>query len=129
MLRNIEFLPVETTIVGFMCQFISIGAMMVTKLVLISNLLIYAPYTYPIGMLLELVIILPCAWFLKSKNYVNASARSRYLKLKHSTSFNLQNINLSLIKPDKLVLLMTKFEILEQNSSLIYVRTQQFETR
>ena len=40
---------------------------MITKLVLISNLLIYAPFAYPIGMILELAIILLCAWFLKSK--------------------------------------------------------------
>ena len=67
LLRNSEFLPLGTTFAGFICQFISIGAMMATKLVIISNLLIYAPFVYPIGMLLELFIILPFAWFFKSK--------------------------------------------------------------
>ena len=60
-------MAVDTTAVGFICQFISIGSMIVVKLVLISNLLIFAPYTYPIGMILELAIILPFAWYFKSK--------------------------------------------------------------
>ena len=67
--RNIGFLPLDTTFVGFICQFMSIGIMIVTKLVLISNLLIYAPYTYPLGMVMEFFLILPFAFFFKSMFY------------------------------------------------------------
>ena len=65
--RNFEFLPVETTAMGYIFQFIAICSMIIAKLVLISNLLIYAPYTYPIGMILELFIIWLFACCLKSK--------------------------------------------------------------
>ena len=67
--RNVQFLPLDTTFLGFICQFMSIGIMIVTKLVLISNLLIYAPYTYPLGMVMEFFLILPFAFFFKSKFY------------------------------------------------------------
>ena len=52
---------------GYICQFASIASMVVSKLVLVSNLLIYAPYVYPIGMILEFAIISLIAWCLKRK--------------------------------------------------------------
>ena len=63
---------------------------------------------------------------------VNGSARSSYSKPEYSTSFNSQNSNsakLKLKKPEKLISLEPKSEILEQNSSLIHVRTRLFETQ
>ena len=62
--------------------------------------------------------------YSKCLNRPESSARSSYSKLKYSTSFNPQNSNsakLELKKPEKLVLLEPKHEILELNLSLIHV--------
>ena len=57
---------------------------------------------------------------------------ARWKLLEYLVSFNPQNSNsakLELEKPEKLVLLEPKLEILEQKSSLIHARTRQFKTQ
>ena len=55
--RNEKQLPLRPSIQGLLLQSLAIGSVLIPKLILVSNTLIFAPYVLPATMLAELFII------------------------------------------------------------------------
>ena len=62
-----EFLPLKPSLAGILFQTLSLGFMIVSKVALISFILMIAPYAYPIGMAVEFIFIFIIFTCRKSK--------------------------------------------------------------
>ena len=57
-------MPLRPSIQGLLLQSLSIGSILIPKLILVSNALIFAPYVLPATMLAELFVIVIVNSFL-----------------------------------------------------------------
>ena len=65
--RNMEFLPLTPSFSSSFFQILSLGSILVAKIIVISNILMIAPYMYPIGMVFEFGVIALISYLYGSK--------------------------------------------------------------
>ena len=72
--RNVHRLPQDPGFVGFILQFLAISLLLTPKLIFISNALVLAPFCFPIGYAIELLVVLGYNWMVfgncQGKNYM-----------------------------------------------------------
>ena len=66
-IRNVHRLPQEPGFVGMVLQILAIVFLLTPKIVFISNAVIFAPYTFPIGYFLELLLVLGYNWIISGE--------------------------------------------------------------
>ena len=66
-IRNVHRLPQEPGFLGLVLQILAILFLLTPKIVFVSNALIFAPFTFPIGYTLELLLVLGYNWVISGK--------------------------------------------------------------
>ena len=70
-------MPLRPSIPGYFLQSLSIGSVLIPKLILVSNTLIFAPYVLPATMMAELFLIVFVNWLI----FGTTKGRTIYLKI------------------------------------------------
>ena len=66
-IRNVHRLPQEPGFLGMVLQILAILSLLTPKILFISNALIFAPFTFPIGYTLELLLVLAYNWIISGE--------------------------------------------------------------
>ena len=66
-IRNVHRLPQEPGFLGMVLQILAILSLLTPKILFISNALIFAPFTFPIGYTIELLLVLAYNWIISGE--------------------------------------------------------------
>ena len=66
-IRNVHRLPQEPGFLGMVLQILAILTLLTPKILFVSNALIFAPFTFPIGCTLEVLLVLAYNWIISGE--------------------------------------------------------------